>query len=62
MQPSVLYHNEPHPLALFVNNAISFVTTDPDTMTLKEAMDQPDKDMFLLAMEKELQDHIERKH
>ena len=31
-------------------------------MTMTEAMNQPDKEQFLLAMKKELEDHIARKH
>ena len=35
---------------------------DPNTMTLKEAMAEPDTDKFLDAMIKEIQDHVQRKH
>jgi hypothetical protein len=35
---------------------------DPDTMTLAEAMKQEDKDKFIDAMEKEVHDHVTRKH
>ena len=35
---------------------------DPDTMTLEEAMKQPDRKEFIAAMKKELLDHITRKH
>ena len=31
-------------------------------MTMSEVMNQPDKEQFLLAMKKELEDHIARKH
>jgi hypothetical protein len=62
LQPNSSLHNKPHPLALFVDNFISLVTTDPDTMTRTEAMNQPDKEQFLLAMKKELEDRIARKH
>ena len=62
LQPQTLLHEEPHPLALIVDHMFSFVASDPDTMTLKEAMEQPDKDKFLLAMQQELHDHIERRH
>ena len=43
---------------------ISFAanTKDPDTMTLQEALRQEDRDEFLKAMKKELEDHINRKH
>ena len=36
--------------------------TDPDMMTLREAIQQPDKCYFLKAMKRELSDHISRKH
>ncbi len=35
---------------------------DADTMYLSEAMKQPDKDEFIKAMEKEIQDHTTRGH
>lgn len=59
LQPDVEAHTEPHPYALLS----AFVSTsDPDTMTLDEALKQPDRDEFIKAMKKELMDHIERKH
>ena len=47
-----------------VKDAIVFAATeaDPDTMTLKQALKEPDADQFLLAMEKEVNDHVTRKH
>jgi hypothetical protein len=36
--------------------------SDPDTMTLDEALRQSDRDQFVEAMKKELDDHIDRKH
>ena len=47
-----------------VRDAIVFAATeaDPDTMTLKQALKEPDADQFLLAMEKEVNDHVTRKH
>ena len=47
-----------------VHDAVSFMATeaDPDTMTLKQALQEPDADQFLLAMEKEVNDHVTRKH
>ena len=35
---------------------------DPDTMTLKEALKQPDAEEFLKAMVKEVEDHARREH
>ena len=35
---------------------------DPDTMTLKQAMQEPDTDKFLEAMIKEIKDHVQCKH
>ncbi len=35
---------------------------DPDTMTLAQAMNEPDADKFLEAMIKEVNDHVDRKH
>ena len=35
---------------------------DPDTMTLKEALKQPDAEEFLKAMVKEVEDHVRREH
>ena len=31
---------------------------DPDTMTLDEALQQPDREEFIKAMHKEINDHI----
>lgn len=50
-----------HPLAALQ----SFAATkqrDPDTMTLDQAMREPDADKFIEAMQKELQDHADRGH
>ena len=38
------------------------VSSDPDTMTLDEAHQQPDFHEFIKFVEKELRDHIDRKH
>ena len=62
LQPSTANYSEPHPLALFASHIFSFVATDPDTMTLREALAQPDRKQFLEAMKKELNDHISRGH
>jgi hypothetical protein len=37
-------------------------STDPDTMYLKEAMRQPDREKFIEAMKKEINDHTDNKH
>jgi hypothetical protein len=52
--------NSIHPFA----TTMSFLSTkgDPDTMTLQEALAQPDREEFIKAMEKELLDHFERRH
>ena len=52
-----------HPLSSVLEPITSLLSSqDPDTMTLQEAMQQPDKNEFIKAMYKELKDHIERKH
>ena len=61
LQPCIKSH-EPHPFALLGEHIFSFLVTDPDTMTLKEALEQDDRSHFLAAMKKELKDHISRKH
>ena len=62
LQPLTANYSEPRPLALFSSHILSFIATDPDTMTLREALAQPDKEQFLKAMKKELNDHISRGH
>jgi hypothetical protein len=37
-------------------------SADPDTMYLKEAMRQPDREKFIEAMKKEIKDHTDNKH
>jgi hypothetical protein len=37
-------------------------SADPDTMYLREALKQPDRDQFLKAMQKEINDHTENGH
>jgi len=44
-----------HPLAFAA-------TADPDTMYLDQAMKEPDRDKFLDAMRKEINDHEQRGH
>ena len=50
------------PMQDMAPQCFALTRADPDTMTLKEAMSQPDADKFLEAMEKEVQDHVSRKH
>ena len=54
---------EPHPFASISNYVISMTaSSDPDTMTLEEALAAPDRDKFVEAMVKELKDHVDQKH
>ena len=57
---------DPHPLAMVATYLWSFpakrTRSDPDTMTLEQALREPDADKFIEAMEKELEEHITRKH
>ena len=62
LQPSTTHYEEPHPFASICQHMFAFVTTDPDTMPLKEALQQTDRAEFIAAMYKELNDHISRKH
>lgn len=59
LQPNTNMDIEPHLVAMM----LSFVaSSDLDTMTLSEAMKQPDQGEFLKVMEKELADRIGQKH
>jgi hypothetical protein len=62
LQPDIESYSEPHPFALLTKQISVFLGSDPDTMYLEEAMNQPDKPQFVQAMYKELQDHVNRKH
>ena len=62
LQPSTMGYSEPHPFALLSSHIFANIATNPDTMTLNEALSQPDRDHFLGAMKKELHDHISRSH
>src|SRR5687767_3277221 len=62
LQSDIDHRSEPSPLGLFADHVLSFVGSDPDTMLLHEALCQPDCAQFILAMQKELQDHIDCKH
>ena len=54
---------EPHPFAFISESLIGMSTSsDPDTMTLDEAMAAPDKNEFTQAMHKELHDHVNIRH
>ena len=48
-----LKSHEPHPFALFGEHIFGFLVTDPDIMTLKEALEQDDRSHFLAATKKE---------
>ena len=54
LQPSTVAYSEHHPFTLLSSYIFSCIATDSDTMTLKEALYQPDRDQFLDAMKKEL--------
>ena len=45
-----------------VDYAFPATEADPDTMTLKQALQEPDSNEFLKAMEKEVEDHVSRNH
>ena len=62
LQPTTADYSEPRPLALLGSHIFSFVVTDPDTMTLKEVLSQPDREKFLVTIRKEFNDHVTRKH
>ena len=50
------------PFAIVVETLGLSASSDPDTMTLDEALRQPDRKQFIAAMHKELEDHISHKH
>jgi hypothetical protein len=62
LQPDTEAFSEPHPLAFIMDHVIAFIGSDPDTMHLEEALKQPDREQFIQAMHKELNDHVDRKH
>ena len=43
-------------------HAFAYITTDPDNMTLADALCQPDYDKFLVDMHKEFSDHTNYNH
>ena len=47
----------------FIDNMAYLMTiADKDTMTLKDALNEPDAEEFLKAMVKEVDDHVRREH
>ena len=64
LQPDIESRLETNLVALALQHTIAMVSSnsDPDTMTLDEALRQPDRHEFIKAMHKELSDHIQRKH
>ena len=63
LQPDIMAFAEPHPFAMMLEQVTGFIAkSDPDTMYLEEALRQPDREEFIKAMYKELNDHISRKH
>ena len=52
LQPCAESYSEPIFFALLGQHIFSFVATDPDTMPLKEAMVQPDREQFVQVMHK----------
>ena len=49
-------------MVLLSQHMFALITTDPDTMNLKEALSGSGRNNFIVAMEKELGDHVTRKH
>ena len=47
LQPDVESLSEPHPFALVSKYIIGLTSSDPDTMYLHEALQQPDRDKFI---------------
>ena len=64
LQPDIEALAEPHPYALICSQTFGLASksSDPDTLTFDEAMQAPDRELFIEAMHKELNDHISRKH
>ena len=54
---------KPNPFAFISESIIGMATSsDPDTMTLDEAMAAPNKNKFIQSMHKERHDHVNRRH
>jgi hypothetical protein len=62
LQPDIEAYSEPHPLAFITEQVTAMIGSDPDTMHMNEALMQPDREEFIKAMHKELNDHVKRKH
>jgi hypothetical protein len=53
LQPDVEAYAEPYPFAMYLEDVFAFVaSSDPDTMTMQEALAQPDREQFIKAMPK----------
>jgi hypothetical protein len=57
-------HKDDYKMQDDMTNPIAFLaqTSDPDTMYYHQAMKQPDRNEFVKAVIKEINDHVERKH
>jgi hypothetical protein len=57
-------HEDDYKLQDDMNDPIAFLsrTSDPDMMYFHEAIRQPDREDFIKAIIKEVNDHIKRKH
>ena len=64
LQPDSEWYAEPEPMAfmLATQGSSEMETIFSDTMTMDEALRQPDRENFIEAMHKELNDHIKRGH
>ena len=62
LQPSTSNYSEPHPMAILCSHMFAFIATDPETMTLVDNLQHPDWAKFILAIHKELTEHISRRH
>ncbi len=51
LQPDIGRYSEPHPLAFVVETLGLVASSDPDTMTLDEALRQPDREQFIARIE-----------
>lgn len=61
LQPSSSHYSDPRSLAILSKCIFSFLVTDPDTMTMSEALQQDDKEQFLEVTKKEIGDYISQK-
>ena len=58
----VAIHDFSNPVASFLTAFAATTCNNPDTMTLEQALKQPDREHFINAMIKELEDHTARGH